>query len=150
MITFRILATTALLFDTGVSFADTQRPTPATEVELPVIPSNFDIESELVPSWGTGEIPKSAAPDDVGAFRFICNASHLAYDDPIVYPGQSGKSHLHQFFGNTAADANSTYSSLRTTGNSTCNSQLNRSSYWMPAMMNGKGQVVRPDYVSIY
>ena len=86
----------------------------------------------------------------VGAFRFICNPAHLAKDDPIVYPGQPGKSHLHQFFGNTAVDANSTYESLRTKGESTCNSPLNRSAYWMPAMMNGKGQVVRPDYISIY
>jgi hypothetical protein len=65
-------------------------------------------------------------------------------------PGPAGKAHLHQFFGNTAANAHSTYESLRTTGESTCNSPLNRSAYWMPAMMNGKGQVVRPDYVSIY
>jgi hypothetical protein len=92
----------------------------------------------------------SGAPDVVGAFRFICNPAHLAKDDPIVYPGQPGKSHLHQFFGNTGANANSTYESLRTTGQSTCNSPLNRSAYWMPAMMNGKGQVVRPDYISIY
>ncbi len=119
-------------------------------VQLPAIASNFDVNAELVPAWGTGAIPASAVPDNVGAFRFICNASHLAKDDPIVYPGQPGKSHLHQFFGNTAADANSTYASLRTTGNSTCNSPLNRSAYWMPAMMNGQGQVVKPDYVAIY
>ena len=119
-------------------------------VQLGAIASNFDVNAELVPSWGTGALPASALPDVVGAFRFICNASHLAYDDPIVYPGQPGKSHLHQFFGNTGADANSTYASLRTTGSSTCNSPLNRSAYWMPAMMNGKGQVVKPDYVAIY
>ena len=29
----------------------------------------------------------------------------LKADDPIVYPGQPGRSHLHQFFGNDAADA---------------------------------------------
>jgi hypothetical protein len=108
------------------------------------------VNSELVPSWGTGAIPPSALPDVVGAFRFICNASHLGYDDPIVYPGQPGISHLHQFFGNTLANAHSTYQSLRTTGMSTCNSPLNRSAYWIPAMMNGKGQVVKPDFVSIY
>ncbi len=118
--------------------------------ELASIASNFDINSELVPAWGTAAIPVSAAPDDVGAFRFICAASHEASDDPIVYPGQAGRSHLHQFFGNTGANANSTYASLRTTGESTCTSKLNRSAYWMPAMLNGKGQVVRPDFVSIY
>jgi hypothetical protein len=95
-------------------------------------------------------VPSSTSPDPEGAFRFICNPAHLASDDPIVYPGQPGRSHLHQFFGNTAVNANSTYESLRTTGESTCNSPVNRSAYWMPAMMNGKGQVVRPDYISIY
>jgi hypothetical protein len=108
------------------------------------------VASELQPAWGTGAVPGSGVPDVVGAFRFICNPAHLSNDDPIVYPGQPGKAHLHQFFGNTAANAHSTYESLRTTGESTCNSPLNRSAYWMPAMMNGKGQVVRPDYVSIY
>ncbi len=124
-------------------------PMPAV-AGLASIASNFDLASELVPSWGNGGVPSSAAPDVVGAFRFICNVSHEAYDDPIVYPGQPGKSHLHEFFGNTKANASSTYASLRTTGSSTCNSPANRSSYWMPAMLNGKGKVVRPDEISIY
>ena len=55
-------------------------------VQLADVPSNFDVNSELVAAWGTGAIPPSALPDVVGAFRFICNASHLSYDDPIVYP----------------------------------------------------------------
>ncbi|NUR46161.1 MAG: DUF1996 domain-containing protein [Sphingomonas sp.] len=88
--------------------------------------------------------------DVVGAFRFVCSAGALLYDDPIVYPGQPGKSHLHQFFGNTGANANSTYDSLRTSGLSTCMSPINRSAYWMPAMLNGRGQVIRPDYITIY
>ena len=111
---------------------------------LEAIPSNFEISTNAIP------IPKSAAPDVVGAFRFICMPGQLKSDDPIVYPNQPGKSHLHQFFGNDKADANSTYASLRAAGNSTCMSPVNRSAYWMPAMLNGKGQVVRPDYVSIY
>lgn len=118
--------------------------------ELSAIPSNFDISAELQASWGTGAIPGTTAPDDTGAFRFICNASHLLKDDPIVYPGRPGASHLHQFFGNTEANAHSTYASLRQSGKSTCNSPLNRSAYWMPAMMDGAGSVVVPDFVSIY
>lgn len=125
-------------------------PPPVDTFPLTPIASNFDVNSELVPAWGTGAIPASAAPDVVGAFRFICNASHLAYDDPIVYPNQPGKSHLHQFYGNTGANANSTFASLRTSGNSTCNSPLNRSAYWMPAMVDGLGNVVVPDYVQVY
>ena len=91
------------------------------------------------------------APDDVGAFRFICGAGQILADDPIMYPGQAGKSHLHQFYGNLSANASSTFKSLRTIGRTTCGSApLNRSAYWMPAMLDGKGHVVQPDYVSIY
>ena len=121
--------------------------TTTTSLEgLTPIASNFDPVSELV----SNSIPPSAAPDVVGAFRFICMPGHLKSDDPIVYPGQPGKSHLHQFFGNDTTDANSTYASLRAAGNSTCMSPLNRSAYWMPAVLNGLGKVVRPDYVTIY
>lgn len=116
--------------------------------ELSMVPSNFDINSELAPSWGTGAIPPKEYV--VGAFRFICNPGQLLKDDPIVYPGQPGKSHLHQFYGNTSANAYSDYTSLRTAGASTCMSPLNRSAYWMPAMLDGKGSVVRPDYIAIY
>ena len=119
---------------------------------LAAIASNFDVNTAI---WNSGSNPGSGAPDVVGAFRFICGAGQLSYDDPILYPGQPGKSHLHQFYGNVAANANSTYSSLRGGGDSTCNwtgkgIAANRSAYWMPAMLDGKGNVVRPDYVSIY
>lgn len=113
---------------------------------LPSIASNFAVASHLYDVPLTNPIDN----DVVGAFRFVCNAGQLLYDDPLVYPGQPGKSHLHQFFGNTAANANSTYATLRTSGDSTCMNILNRSAYWMPAMLNGRGQVVRPDYVTIY
>ena len=114
--------------------------------EETIVPSNFNISDELI----NVPLPSSAAPDVVGAFRFICTAGQVLKDDPIVYPGQPGKSHIHQFYGNTSANAHSTYESLRTTGQSTCMSPLNRSAYWMPAMLDGKGNVVRPDHVTIY
>jgi len=136
---------------TTTSPLTTTSPTPTTTTnsfysELSMVPSNFDVNTELV----SAPIPASSAPDVVGAFRFLCNAGALAYDDPIVYPGQPGKSHLHQFYGNTSVNASSTYESLRQSGDSTCMSPLNRSAYWMPAMLNGRGSAVRPDYVAIY
>lgn len=112
------------------------------------IPSNFDrktqIERDADPvASGKGEV--------VGAFRFICQAGQLNWDDPIVYPGQVGGSpHLHQWFGNSLGDGRSTYRSLRTSGQSSCMGPLNRSAYWIPAMLNGRGQVIRPDYIQIY
>lgn len=118
--------------------------------QLPAVAANYNANALLTPAWGSGEIPASARPDVVGAFRFICTPGQLRRDDPIVYPGQPGKSHLHQFFGNTSTDAYSTYASLRARGDSTCNNILNRSAYWIPAMLNGKGKAIRPDYVAIY
>ena len=103
-------------------------------------------------------VPASAQPHGKlhgNNFYVNCKFSHTADDDPIVFPGQSGKSHLHMFIGNTGANANSTYQSLRTTGGSTCDNQgqsfaINRSSYWTPAMMDGAGDAVLPDYVLVY
>lgn len=132
--------------------APTPSPLPSpipTGVPAP-IPSNFNIADLLVPAWGSGRPALPAENDTVGAFRFICGAAHLSYTDPIVYPGTVGVSHLHQYFGNTATDQNSTYQSLRTTGDSTCNNMLNRSAYWIPAMLDGKGSVVRPDWLQVY
>ena len=114
---------------------------------IEVVRSNFDRRTEL----GTAPIPPSSAPDVVGAFRFLCQPSHLNYDDPVVYPVVIGGSpHLHQFFGNTLANGKSTYKSLRTTGGSTCMGPLNRSAYWQPAMIDQNSRVVQPDYISIY
>lgn len=117
---------------------------------LDPIASNIDVASYLTKSWGTGEIARSGSPEQVGAFRFLCTPSHNAYDDPIVFPGQPGRAHLHTFFGNTNANAHSTYQSLRTTGDSTCNNLLNRSAYWVPAMMTPAGKVVMPHHIAVY
>src|SRR5436190_523213 len=40
-----------------------------------------------------------APASDIGAFRTGCQLTKFAFDDPIVYPNQPGKSHLHTFFG---------------------------------------------------
>lgn len=129
---------------------------PALPTGAPPIPTtDFNVADGLRPSWGTGAIPPDNGVDPVGAFRFICGAGQVNYDDPIVYPGQPGASHLHQYYGNLDVNAFSTYASLRAHGDSTCSSDkhghaLNRSGYWMPAMLDGKGHVVEPDFISIY
>ncbi len=76
----------------------------------------------------------------------------MTFDDPIVYPGQPGRSHLHTFFGNTGTNANSTASSIANTGNSTCRGgTLNRSSYWVPAMIDTRtGTPVKPTTSNFY
>ncbi len=86
-----------------------------------------------------------------GQFRTACEFSHFGYDDPLIYPGQPGASHLHMFFGNTDVNAFSTYDTLINSGSSTCNGQeLNRTGYWVPAMFDDKGNVRVPERVVVY
>lgn len=91
-------------------------------------------------------------PSDMGAFRTVCEFSHMAFDDPIVYPGQPGRSHLHAFFGNSGTNASSTVKTIQTTGNSTCHGgTANRTAYWAPAMIDTKdGAPVKPRAALIY
>jgi len=90
-------------------------------------------------------------PTRYGAFRSPCAYSHMAYDDPIVFPGSPGASHLHVFFGNTSVDANTTQQSLDA-GNSTCGGgTANRSSYWVPAIIDtGLNAAVVPSATLTY
>lgn len=98
--------------------------------------------------------PSSAVPRNnalEGAFRSTCHFSHMAFNDPIVKPNQPGGSHLHSFFGNTAVDAYTTEHSLLNTGNSTCNGGiLNRSSYWVPTMLDANDWPIRPSSLMVY
>ena len=51
-----------------------------------------------------GASPEGARAER-GVFATMCRFSHEAADDPIVFPGQAGKSHLHTFFGNRTTSA---------------------------------------------
>lgn len=88
-------------------------------------------------------VPLSAPPAFASArFHIECDFTRLRRDDPIVYPRQPGKSHLHSFFGNTSTNAGSTWLSLRRAG-TTCNNKGDKAAYWMPALYKN-GNVVRP------
>jgi hypothetical protein len=113
-----------------------------------VIADNFNPADGIEASPG----PTPASVDDVGAFRMFCTAGQLAYVDPIVFPGGVAP-HLHQFWGNTGITATTTYQSLRTAGQTTCGNAatpINRSAYWMPAMLDGAGNAVKPDLINTY
>lgn len=99
----------------------------------------------------TSEVAQRAG-DGVGAFRTVCEPTHMNYDDPIVYPGQPGRSHLHTFFGNTAVNGNSTADSIRGAGNSSCRGgTLNRSAYWVPSMVDMRtNRAVMPSASNFY
>jgi Domain of unknown function (DUF1996) len=94
---------------------------------------------------------RPAHGDGVGAFRTVCDFSHMNFDDPIVFPDQPGKAHLHAFFGNTDVDSHTTAESLREGGNSTCRGGIaNRSGYWAPAVIDADGEAVAPRSLETY
>lgn len=114
------------------------------------IASNFTVSDYIASN--TSPTPfNPESPSDNPKLRFDCEPSHFLYDDPILNPGAPGTSHLHQFFGNTGTNAHSTFSSLRQNGGGTCSGgPVNRSGYWIPAMYNGQGKLVKPDGIEVY
>jgi hypothetical protein len=98
-----------------------------------------------------GAIPKTAAPDTVGAFRTFCQTSHFARVDPIVFPGNPAAGHLHRYMGNRLTDENSTYESLRTSGENSCfGGRSYRTAIWAPVLFDQAGRIVDPDFTGLY
>jgi hypothetical protein len=104
-------------------------------------------------------LPRVTATSDTGNrnngegdFREFCTFAKFDFQDPIVFPGQPEASHLHLFFGNVGVTETSTPQSIQTTGNSTCaGGTLNRSGYWVPAMIDTvTHQPVRPTELLVY
>jgi hypothetical protein len=82
--------------------------------------------------------------------RFVtrCTFSHRAANDPIVYFGQPGASHLHDFFGNRTTNAFSTLKKMKR-GTTTCVNQKDLSGYWTPSV-RVNGVLVNPNRMSAY
>lgn len=78
-----------------------------------------------------------------GVFHVSCDFSHAQRDDPIVFPGQPGVSHLHDFFGNVSTNASSSYRSMTRSG-TTCSFSADTSGYWIPAFLSPHGTVADP------
>ena len=122
-----------------------------TNAGLTPIADNFTTADGLIagPAVSAGD-----NADPVGAFRFFCYSGQIQSADPLVVPNMPGASHMHNFFGNTGANAYSTYKSLRTAGGSTCGTdQANpvwRTGYWFPAMLNGRGGIVTAATINVY
>jgi Domain of unknown function (DUF1996) len=68
-----------------------------------------------------------------GWFRATCKLSHRANNDPIIYPGQEGASHSHEFYGSTATNADTTTKQLKDS-TTTCNPGPDKSAYWVPSL----------------
>jgi hypothetical protein len=91
---------------------------------------------------------RAEAAGSVGQFVVRCRYSHTLRDDPILFPGQAGASHSHDFFGNKSVDAFSTVNSLLSS-RTTCRPSSDTAPYWAPtAFMNGKR--IEPKAMRIY
>ena len=132
----------------AVKFCEVQRTVPSVTQSgtTPVVNTGLmptatkGFSAPRVRTLGASELAMSVfqpTPSDSGAFREPCTFSHMAFDDPIVYPNRAGASHLHTFFGNSQLNAASTGDSLMNAGDSTCmGGTLNRSAYWIPTLID--------------
>ena len=71
----------------------------------------------------------------------VCFVTKRAPDDPIIFPGQPGKSHDHTFSGSLAINPDSTADELLASPTN-CRNTGDRSSYWMPTLLvNGQARL---------
>lgn len=83
-----------------------------------------------------------------GFFESVCEFTHRAPDDPIVYPGVAGASHSHDFFGNPSTNAASSLDSLDA-ARGRCAQRGDRAAYWVPSLRKG-GREVQPLRANVY
>ena len=83
------------------------------------------------------------SPGPAIPFAVKCAFSHRNQDDPIVYPGEPGRSHDHTFFGNRLTNALSSPAYLRAKGETTCANRADTSAYWVPTLYVA-GRAVEP------
>ncbi len=145
---------------------DTTAPLGTTGSKAPAIqmpPSTkFEINGAALMERrdGTDELRVTNTPPEPlggngrdGAFRIGCGVSHMGFFDPIVYPGQNFKSHLHTFFGNSDQNFDTDPETLGTSNSrSTCvGGVMNRSSYWVPSMVDiTTGLPIEPASANLY
>ncbi|WP_433219932.1 DUF1996 domain-containing protein [Dactylosporangium sp. CS-047395] len=105
------------------------------------------------PNPVTNVKPSHEVPPNKGGFHEFqanCSVSRSnLQDDPIVFPGLAGASHMHTFMGNTTTNAASTVDSL-TKGQTTCKAKGDLSAYWMPTLYNGDVAVNPEGLQTIY
>lgn len=85
-----------------------------------------------------------AAPASAGSGVFSvtgCSSAGVRPDDPIVFPGRPGASHMHQFFGALNTSATSTYAQM-IKSRSSCPLSADTAGYWAPALLDRSGRPV--------
>jgi hypothetical protein len=85
----------------------------------------------------------------VSEFNASCTYSHSKPDDPIVFPGLPGASHIHTFIGNRSTNANTTVESLLANPSTSCAPAPDLSAYWIPTLFEDS-RAVEPKAVIVY
>jgi hypothetical protein len=95
--------------------------------------------------------PAPASAGNLAEFRADCKYGHRLADDPIVFPGLPGASHMHSFVGNKAVDANTRPADLQKFTATTCKPIQDHSAYWVPTLYdNATGKPVEPTNFRVY
>ncbi|ATL81216.1 DUF1996 domain-containing protein [Streptomyces malaysiensis] len=92
--------------------------------------------------------PSVKAPVRVAEFVAECPFTHRLPDDPIVFPGLPGASHMHSFFGNDSTNAHTDLAALKK-GRTSCDPIADLSSYWTPTLYDN-GKEVEPTGTTFY
>ncbi|MEO3930011.1 DUF1996 domain-containing protein [Micromonosporaceae bacterium B7E4] len=92
--------------------------------------------------------PAEARVVRVAEFLADCPYSHRLPDDPIIFPGLPGASHMHSFFGATTTNAHTNLADLLNSS-TTCNPRVDVSSYWVPTFY-ADNVPVEPAIVTFY
>jgi hypothetical protein len=112
----------------------------------------FTLLAGVAAATGRDDVRQRTArsTSDLARVNFVnaCAFSHRAPDDPIVSPGEPGRSHDHSFVGNRSTNAFSTLQTLLT-ASSTCDRSGHTAAYWMPTLLVS-GTPVAPVGATIY
>ena len=121
--------------------------TPSPGTWLPVDPAAWQAQLAAFQALTPRTPPANAKQNP--EFNATCVYSHSAADDPIVFPGQKGASHLHSFIGNDSTTADTTAASLMRFTASSCEPAEDHSAYWIPTLIE-HGKAVEPKQVIVY
>jgi hypothetical protein len=93
--------------------------------------------------------PAASVTARAGRFAVVCPLSHRAANDPVIYPGKPGASHMHDFFGNRTTNADSNGATL-VGKSSTCQNPGETAAYWAPAASDASGNLEPFEMVAYY
>lgn len=108
-----------------------------------------DVRRTLLVITSVALVALGVTPVAAQSLKIECGASHAAADDPIVFPGQPGAAHLHEFFGNTSTNASSTYASMLGKP-TTCPFAGDTAGYWIPALFNSSDRRIPARRMTVY